>query len=149
MSVPTWIRALGGWERGAPNGAWKLVWAGKEPGSIQPLEGVAEQRSRLKHSKACMVGGSISGMRQFWAIFRLPWFFSCLLLISRRQGSQLAKQTQHQSRSTVQARQVLTGQAGAYTAFWKRLAVTKGTIGSQSGHQQRPTVTLYFCCLCL
>ena len=89
MSVPNWIRALGGWERGAPKGAWKLVWAGKEPGSIQPLEGVAEQRSRLKHSKACMVGGSISGMRQFWAIFRLPWFFSCLLLISRRQGSQL------------------------------------------------------------
>lgn len=89
-------------ERSPKRPAWKLLWAGKEPGLIQPLEGVAEQTSRLKHSKACMVGGSISGMRQFWAIFRLPWLFSCLLLSSRRQGSQLAKQTQH-----------CAGQAGA------------------------------------
>lgn len=92
----------------------------EEPGSIGPLEGADEQTNRRSTRRHCLVGGSISGMRQFWAIFRLPWLFSCLLLSSKRQASQLAKQTQHQSHSTAQARQVLTGQAGAYTAFWKR-----------------------------
>lgn len=110
----------------------------EEPGLIPPLEGAGEQTNRGSTRRHCLVGGSISGMRQFWAIFRLPWLFSCLLLSSKRQGSQLAKQTQHQSHSTAQAWQVLTGQAGAYTAFWKGLAVTQGTMGNQSGHSRSP-----------